>query len=446
MPLVRSHRNCDYLVQIPVPGTCTATMERFVENALLPVFATVHAILWHSCKYHEDDGMCVRLFGLTWDGNHHCHYHHQNGPRSSWNKFWVDERQELSQQILERQQHYRLEFVRELNLALALLCVMAKFTQSQSSRTHVMVVECMVFGVAAWDAAQMKSLVLPMIVVWKLALLGLLLQLSRDNQNVQKLLQSLDHARGVTTAKPRVLVLPVLVPTKKESDPKIIPVVMSRKKSDENPPVLEPRVLFNPSDLKTLPDESTVTATIIKPDKLSVVGITLRKVPNSWRIVISELSPDGLFAKSSLRVGQTLIAVNGIPASSFSTAKDVTTIIKEATRHVSIAATRSICIPVLKPTRESRLGFSFIKRDTNLFIHKIHPDGLVQSTQLREGMRVLGINEQPAPTSMKDAVALVKETEGTLVMIVSPIKEPKKDTMESVPPLPKHSRVGKGEF
>lgn len=382
--------------------------KNLVAKVLFPIFTVAHGVMWHTCKFHENDGTCVQLFGLFWDGNHH---HASTAAAaeeeqakafitSFWQRLTTPSHQEVKNEMLERQQHYRLELVREVNLALAVLCALSIFVKSETIRTQMLFVESVVFGLAAYDASQMmngSTLTLPMVLLVLLALLGLVIQVRKDPVVAEEIFNA----------------------TPKEE----IQVQESREPFEKLPADIQDLMAKSAEEISTLPlfpDESTVKATVVKPTKDSTVGISVKKIANDWRVVIQRISSDGLFADSPLRVGQTVLAVNGIPVNETTSARDITSIIKEAS-DVTIVATKSIRVHVVKPTKESRVGISFSrfrKQLGSLAIHTMNGDSLFGGTGLEEGMRVVAINNKASPSLLKDAGQLVKDTDGDLILHV----------------------------
>lgn len=411
-------------------------MDKLVSKALFPIFCVAHGVVWHTCKFHENDGLCVQLFGLPWDGNHHPSADAEQKPRSIFHRLFSfigsdKEHEQLELEILERQQHYRLELVREVNLALAILAAFASVSKSDIVRTQMLLVESVVFGVAAYDAFKMAdgfNLVVPMLLLTLMALIGLVIQVGREHDTGKQLFQGLDKARGVESFSETPVEETVVETTREPFETLPAEVQELMAKSAEEVPSSDKLSLFI--------DESIVTATAIKPDKASTVGITIKKIPSDGRTIISRLSATGLFANSPLKVGQTILSVNGTPATEFETAKDVTAIIKEA-KEVTIVATKSLRIEVVKPSKDSRVGISFSKskREGSLAIYKINPDSLFQGSGLEVGMRVVAMNGKPCPSKLKDAGDVVKETDGVLVMIA--VMDDEKETASSAKePLP----------
>jgi predicted metalloprotease with PDZ domain len=120
-------------------------------------------------------------------------------------------------------------------------------------------------------------------------------------------------------------------------------------------------------------------------------------------------------------VGQTILAINGIPITEYSTASEAIAIIKRSEKHVSILATKSILLKVTKPTPSAKYGFSFCRmaKTDQLVIHKIYAGSLLAGTAVQEGMRVLAINQRICPATLSEAVEWLRTT-NDLTLIVLP--------------------------
>jgi PDZ domain len=397
---------------------------RIVRKVIFPIFSLVHVITWQTCKFHDDEGICIELFGLISSASSQDdNLVRPAVQRRIWKRLFFGRRSAyakfLQEQLREHEhkQHVRLEFVRELNFALAIICGMAIFTSSESIRTQLLFFETVVFGFGAWDAIRNTDqystsaagstlyLTLALLLLALIATIGLLLQVSHD-------VMFLPRQGDDRSIFPR-----------KQFDvlPNDVQVLMKES--------VEAVIVASPSDdstrLRMFPGEEeagSIVATVIKPSLDAIVGITLKKMEESCRIVVCHLSSSGLFASTPLQVGQTILAINGISMTENFTAREAIAIIKRSEGHVSITATRSILLKVTKPDPLSKYGFSFcrVSKTDHMIIQKIHSGSLLAGTAVQEGMRVLAINQRVCPASLSDAVEWVRTTEADLTLIVLP--------------------------
>jgi predicted metalloprotease with PDZ domain len=176
-------------------------------------------------------------------------------------------------------------------------------------------------------------------------------------------------------------------------------------------------------------EEGQVVASAVKESKEARLGIKC-KLRGANRVVISTIVDDGLFADSDLRVGQTVISINGEPCPA--SAKEATDHIKAAVGEVTIVAANTVAT-VQKSEKGCKVGISFGKAEDCVVICKIEDDSLFAGSSLRLGQKVVSINGQECPESTQDAIALVKDCEGSLtILAVDTVKayvsKPIKDT------------------
>jgi hypothetical protein len=398
------------------------TTNAIVRKVLFPLFSLVHAIGWQTCKSHDEDGMCVHLFGLTTASlpEDNLVLSVASQQRRFWKRLFFGRsgyvnilREQLERR--EHQLHVRLELVRELNLALTILCGMATFSSSDSIRTQLLFVETLVFGLGAWDTIQhnldftagpsSSYVTVALLLLALVATLGLFLQVSPDVVDTPPQVDKGIEPRKQFDKMPE---------TVHELMHESVQAVVDVSASEDTTSRLQ---LFPGED-----EAGIVMATIAKPSSDAMVGISLKKEADSSRIVVSNLSPTGLFADTPLQVGQTILAINGISITEGFSARDAIMIIRCAEDQVSILATRSIFVMVSKPSLDSKFGFSFSRIGTTdqLMILKIHSGSLLTGTAAQEGMRVLAINQRACPTSVSEAVGWVKTTESVLTLILIP--------------------------
>ncbi len=116
-----------------------------------------------------------------------------------------------------------------------------------------------------------------------------------------------------------------------------------------------------------------------------------------------------------LRVGQTVLAINGMPANCFSSVDEIQALVDKAP--TLIFASNTIMATAVKPTTTTKVGIAFRALHGQVHIHRIDPRGLFKDT-LKEGMKVVAINGSPCPRSLEAANAMVKDCVGTLTIIV----------------------------
>jgi len=134
----------------------------------------------------------------------------------------------------------------------------------------------------------------------------------------------------------------------------------------------------------------------------------------SPRVVISKIGTDSPFADSKLMVGQTVMSINGTkcPVNAQAAAQ----LIKDAGDEVTIIAA-SLIATVRKSTKETKVGLTLVQKAGYISVLNIAPQSLFSHTYLREGQRVVSINDQEFNADVAEAVGLVKQTEGLLKVV-----------------------------
>eukprot|EP00934_Nitzschia_sp_Nitz4_P009252 Nitzschia sp. Nitz4//scaffold245_size28976//5406//11384//NITZ4_008071-RA/size28976-processed-gene-0.18-mRNA-1//-1//CDS//3329543878//9242//frame0 len=149
--------------------------------------------------------------------------------------------------------------------------------------------------------------------------------------------------------------------------------------------------------------------TVVKPFKESMTGVWLKRSKQD-RVAVSQIDPNGLFAKTGLKVGQSVVNVNGVDVSD-----DVHLTVKQiqrAQRVVSIVA-RSIVIKVVKPSRNAQVGITLANIGGNVIVRKVFPSGILADTELNVGQRVVNVNGVDA-VDVHSTIQLIRDVEGTL--------------------------------
>jgi PDZ domain len=403
-----------------------------VRNVIFPIFALVHTIAWQTCKSQENDGTCSQLFGRSTTSSTPDAEFVRLAPHPPfWKRLFVGGAppllKTLQQELLEKQdheQHVRLELIRELNLALAILCAMAIFTSPETLRTQLLFMESIVCGLGTWDAIQRSPgpaamvvpipyLTLALLSLALIATIGLFLQVSPDV--LDSLPLPVDDDRATKTTRDQFDKLPDDVEELMHESVEAV-AVESMSQSDQSTRLL-------------LPGEEqagVIMASVTKPYPDAIVGISLRKVVGSWRIVVTHLTPTGLFSSTPLQVGQTILSINGITITELFTVRDAIAIIKDAKEQVNIVATQSIFVQVKPASPDMEWGFSLaLSPSTNhTIIHNIQNGPVLAGTAVQEGMRVLAINNLPCPKSPGQVAEWVKTTKSSLTLLVIPTVEP----------------------
>ena len=183
----------------------------------------------------------------------------------------------------------------------------------------------------------------------------------------------------------------------------------------------------------TVPDEAKVTATVTKPSKDASLGIAFLKKRQSKRVVISKILDEGLFAKSDLRAGQTVVSING-QACPPSVGKAIK-MLKDAAGELTIVAANTVA-KANKDSKDSKVGLSVGKLSGMIVICEIAKDGIFSNSTLREEQVLVSINGQACPDNTKDVIQMIKDAEGELKIVAVDVFKTQKDMMVPKPKVP----------
>jgi C-terminal processing protease CtpA/Prc len=159
------------------------------------------------------------------------------------------------------------------------------------------------------------------------------------------------------------------------------------------------------------------TITVTKTSPEAKVGIGLKDMFKS--VVISTVSPDGLFANSGLKVGHKVISVNKVNCAGMDK-RAVISLFKEAESAITIMVEDIglIGATVNKTTPETKVGIGLKEADGDIFISSIYEGGLFAKTELREDLKLVSVNKTNVEgMSKNDAIKLFKEAEGEITVM-----------------------------
>jgi hypothetical protein len=198
------------------------------------------------------------------------------------------------------------------------------------------------------------------------------------------------------------------------------------KANPSTPSQAEIRAMCQKLSNLVYPQESSVVAQAVIPRAISKIGISLEQ--HEWRFVIRRIEKGSPFANSPLRVGQTLLSLNGIPVNFFQSVPDVIEYLRsrewsngvENDSVLSIVATKSIFATVIKPTADTLVGLGFAMNHDQgtLKIHHIDPKGLFGlNGRMMVGARVIRLNGRPCPRTSAALNAMIKACVGPFTIV-----------------------------
>lgn len=163
---------------------------------------------------------------------------------------------------------------------------------------------------------------------------------------------------------------------------------------------------------------STITGSVLKDTKDSLVGIAFSQEPSDAPLAIKYIYQGGLFDSTDLVPGLKVVRINDIDVSGKS-AKEAAELIKQLEGIVSVTAD-GVRATVEKPAKSSKVGISLTNKSKFVIISRINPQGLFASSGLRVGQRVVSIAGYVCPPSAAAAIKIVQNAH-ILTIIAAPV-------------------------
>jgi len=165
-----------------------------------------------------------------------------------------------------------------------------------------------------------------------------------------------------------------------------------------------------------------VVAIAKKENPLQTVGISFKTCKAG--LIISKISPDGLFANKTLRVGMIVQSINGVGCQGTREGLSIAiSLLKSAQEQITIVAetpvpTKPVVVMVTKPNKEAKLGIGLTSDIRGLTITSLFSDCLFTNTALRVGMVVWSINGvECMHMEASEATELLKSAEGQVTIV-----------------------------
>lgn len=176
-----------------------------------------------------------------------------------------------------------------------------------------------------------------------------------------------------------------------------------------------------------------ITATATKESESSKLGVAFTRAGIESPLVVKLVREDSLFAGSDLKAGMIVGSVQGEPMT-WKTPKEAADLLRAAPAGPVTVTSEAFVAEITKSEDPAvKLGIS-LKNSTKspgIFISKITEEGAFAGSELKAGQKVLLINGEPCPPSVKDAITLVKAAKGSLKIITIPVDlTPPTDTAE----------------
>jgi len=175
--------------------------------------------------------------------------------------------------------------------------------------------------------------------------------------------------------------------------------------------------------------QTETAATAKKPSKNSSAGISL--VKSKGYICVSRIERDGIFHNSGLKLYEPIVSINGKACPS--TVKESAALVADAETYLTIVTAsmssmtsstteetfgEEFKVIGVKASKDSPIGISLAKRKGTIRVSKVSSNSIFAETDLQKYQKVLSINGTPCPSSVNDAVEILKEATGEVCIIV----------------------------
>jgi hypothetical protein len=170
-------------------------------------------------------------------------------------------------------------------------------------------------------------------------------------------------------------------------------------------------------------DNEKIVATIHKKTKEDPLGIYIKKLILKDGLYISNMLENSKFAKTNLKVGMKILTINETPCPL--KVKEFKALVAEMDGKVTIVAEpeevegeERVVVSIYKETKTEPIGIYLKKRilKEGLLISKIKEDSKFGNTDLKVGMKIVKINDQPCPQTVLEFKTLLAEIDGEVTI------------------------------
>jgi hypothetical protein len=168
------------------------------------------------------------------------------------------------------------------------------------------------------------------------------------------------------------------------------------------------------------PMPNLVTVTVTKSTREAMAGLGVVDKPGSYGKtvpVISSIKEGSLCAGTPLAVGMHLYSINGVPCKG---RDDATAMMKVSEGSITIKAGPPglVWATVAKPSVDAKVGLHMERHKSSQKIVVTSVKGLFATTELKDGMTILQINDVDVSTKpMSEVLAMVSEAEGKISIL-----------------------------
>jgi hypothetical protein len=168
------------------------------------------------------------------------------------------------------------------------------------------------------------------------------------------------------------------------------------------------------------PMPKLVSVTVTKPNRDTMVGLGVVDKPGSYGKtvpVINSIKEGSLCAGTSLEVGMHLYSINGVSCMG---RDDATAMMKAFEGAIAIKAGPPglVWATVVKPSVDAKVGLHLERHKNSPKIVVASVKGLFATTELKDGMTILQINDQDVTgKDMNNVLSMVLEAEGKVSIL-----------------------------
>jgi hypothetical protein len=190
-----------------------------------------------------------------------------------------------------------------------------------------------------------------------------------------------------------------------------------------NQDVVEVEVDLEAGALPTIqipPMPKLVTVTVTKPTRDTMTGLGVVDKPGSYGKtvpVINSIKEGSLCAGTSLEEGMHLYSINGVPCKG---RDDATAMMKVSEGSITIKAGPAglVWATVVKPSVDAKVGLHMERHKNSQKIVVTSVKGLFATTELKDGMTILQINDQDVSgKDMNVVLSMISEAEGKVSIL-----------------------------
>lgn len=162
-----------------------------------------------------------------------------------------------------------------------------------------------------------------------------------------------------------------------------------------------------------------LSATVTKETKDTKVGIAFTRKGENYPLTIKLIRDGGLFESTELKPGMVVDAINDV-SMTWKAPKDAADALRSAEAGADLTITTKVSVgTITKDSKDDKVGISLKNSTTKsgMWISKITPESKFADSELIVGQQVIRINGVDCPLNTKEAIQIVKDAEGELIVV-----------------------------